>query len=154
MKHLTSLLLLGLALLTGCTKTGLNRSKDFTHTGCAAETRAGLFGDEPSLLKLKYEDGGLRVIRTNVQANCAIKIRGLSCTVSIQGNTIRYMVDYETDGPEADCICPVDEMSSVVTGLEEGKEYTFHYNGVGRCREPVTFTFRKGLNQVYDVATL
>ena len=140
-------LLLGLALLAGCSKSEANRSKDFTHTGCAtatrsAETRAGWFGDDPSLLKLKYEDGGLRVTRTNATMNCSIKDGGIVCDVSIKGNVISYFV-YEKDGPMANCICPVEEMSSVVTGLQEGKEYTLEY----RCRASATvsFTFKKSL---------
>jgi hypothetical protein len=148
-------LLLGLALLAGCSKSDANRSKGFTHTGCAtvtrsAETRAGWFGDEPSLLKLKYEDGGLRVTRTNATMNCSINNGGIACDVSVKGNVISYIV-YEKDGPMANCICPVEEMSSVVTGLQEGKEYTLEY----RCRASATvsFTFKKSLNKIIDLDT-
>ena len=148
-----TLLLLGLALLAGCSKSDANRSKEFTHTGCAydtrsAETRAGWFGGEPSLLKLKYEDGGLRVTRTNATMNCSINNGGIACDVSVKGNVISYFV-YEKDGADANCICPVEEMSSVVTGLQEGKEYSLEY----RCRASATvsFTFKKSLNKIIDL---
>jgi hypothetical protein len=144
-------LLLGLALAAGCSKTEANRSKEFTHTGCAndtraAGTRASDFEDEPSLLTLKYEDGGLRVTRTNAWMNCSIKNGGIGCDVSIKGNVITYNV-YEKDGPLTNCICPVKEMSSLVTGLEEGKEYTLNY-----CYySTITFTFKKGFHQIIDL---
>lgn len=150
MKKLT-FLLLGLALVAGCSKTEANRSKEFTHTGCAndtraAETRAGFFEDEPSLLTLKYEDGDLRVTRTNAWMNCSIKMNGIVCDVSVKGSVITYQVN-EKDGPVANCICPVKEMSSVVTGLQEGKEYTLNY-----CYySPITFTFKKGLHKIIDL---
>lgn len=154
MKKIT-ILLLGLALVAGCSKSNANRSKEFTHTGCAndtraVETRSGLFGDEPSLLKLKYEDGGLRVTRTNATMNCSIKNNGIACDVSVKGGVISYNV-YEKDGPTANCICPVEEMSSVVTGLQEGKEYTLEY----RCYQSanVSFTFKKSLNKIIDLDT-
>lgn len=154
MKQLT-FLLIGLTLVAGCSKSDANRSKEFTHTGCAndtrtVETRSGLFGDEPSLLKLKYEDGGLRVTRTNATMNCSIKQNGIACDVSVNGDVINYYV-YEKDGPVANCICPVEEMSSVVTGLQEGKEYTLEY----RCRASATvsFTFKKSLNKIIDLDT-
>jgi hypothetical protein len=150
MKKLT-LLLISLALVAGCTKSNILHTKDFSHTGCAndtrsLETRSGLFGDEPSLLTLKYEDGGLRVTRTNATMNCSIKSNGIACDVSVKGSVITYNV-YEKDGPVANCICPVKEMTSVVTGLEEGKEYTLKY-----CYfSPITFTFKKGLHKIIDL---
>ena len=153
MKNLT-FLLLSLALVAGCSKTNANRSKDFTHTGCAndtraAETRAGLFGDEPSLLTLKYEDGDLRVTRTNAYMNCSIKNNGIVCDVSVKGSVITYDV-YEKDGPVANCICPVEEMSSVVTDLQEGKEYTLEYRCYGAIT--VNFTFKKGFHKIIDLS--
>lgn len=147
--------MLALIVLTGCSKWGASHSKDFKHTGCSAETRASIFyGDEPSLLTLKYEDGDLRVIRTNAVMSCSIKERGLACTASIKGDAIHYTVDYERDGYDADCICPVDELTSIVTGLHEGKEYTFNYCGLDRYLNPFTFTFNKGLHEIIDVETL
>lgn len=147
--------MLALTIVAGCSKLHFSRSKDFTHTGCAAETRASLFyGDEPSLLTLKYEDGDLRVIRTNAVMGCAIKERGLACTASIKGDEIYYTIDYEKDGYDDDCICPVDEMTSVITGLHEGKEYTFNYCGLDRYLKPFTFTFNKDLHEIIDVETL
>ena len=117
------LILLVLPVWAGCNKSLLPKTDEFTHTGCATDagTRAGLSQSDVSLLILKYEDGNLRVTRTNATMNCAIKLNGIACDVSVQGNTIRYSV-YEKDGPTANCMCRVEEMSSVVTGLKEGKE--------------------------------
>ena len=146
-------MLLGLTLLAGCTPSDVNRPEDFTHTGCAGDTRAavsngGLSGDEPSLLTLKYENGGLRVTRTNAVMNCSIKNGGLICDVSVEDGVISYNV-YEKDGSVANCICPVGEMSSLVTGLQEGRKYTLEY----RCSGATTFsfTFKKGFHQVIDL---
>ena len=153
MMHKLPFFLIALALLAGCSKSDVTRSKEFSHTGCASDTRAagtrGDIWDEPSLLKLKYENGGLRVTRTNATMNCSIKDGGIACDVSIKGNVIYYNV-YEKDGALANCICPVKEMSSLVTGLQVGKEYTLEY-----CYfPPITFTFKKGLHQIIDLSTL
>ena len=98
---------------------------------------------------MKYEDGNLRVTRTNATMNCAIKLNGIACDVSVDGNTIRYRV-YEKDGPTANCMCRVEEMSSVVTGLKEGKEYTFNYSCSTYSPESFTFVFKKGLHLIRD----
>ena len=151
------LLLLVLPIWSGCYKSLLPKTDEFTHTGCATDagTRAGSSNSDVSLLILKYEDGNLRVSRTNATMNCAIKLNGIACDVSVDGNTIRYRV-YEKDGPTANCMCRVAEMSSVVmssvvTGLKEGKEYTFNYScSIGTGIESFTFVFRKGLHLIRD----
>ena len=122
------ILLLVLPVWAGCNKSLLPKTMEFTHTGCATDagTRAGTSKSDVSLLTLKYEDGNLRVTRTNATMNCAIKLNGIACDVSVKGDVINYSV-YEKDGPTADCMCRVEEMSSVVTGPKEGKEYTFNY---------------------------
>ena len=106
------LLLLVLPIWAGCYKSLLPKTDEFTHTGCATDagTRAGLSQSDVSLLILKYEDGNLRVTRTNATMNCSIKLNGIACDVSVDGNTIRYRV-YEKDGPTANCMCRVAEMS-------------------------------------------
>ena len=145
-KYLLFLLLL--PVMAGCTKSGMVRSKDFTHTGCAtaAGTRAGSGGSDKSLLTLKYEDGDLRVTRTNAMMNCIINSIGeIICETSVKGNVIHYKVyEYEKDGVTANCMCRVAEMSSVVKGLEIGKEYTFDYF-CSHGYDPITFVFKKGL---------
>ena len=146
------LILLVLPLVAGCSKPNLMlRSKDFTHTGCAsaAGTRAGLDDSEKSLLILKYEDGNLRVSRTNAMLNCIINAGGeVVCETSVEGNVIHYKVyEYSPDGSSANCMCRVAEMTSVVKGLEEGKEYTFDYY-CSHEYEPFTFVFKKGLVQI------
>lgn len=141
-----------LALLAGCSKSNVDYSKDFTHTGCA-ETRAAIPDDEPSLLVLRYEDGNLRVTRTNATVNCSVKDRGLACRVQVDGNIIQYVMDYEKDGPDAKCMCAVKKMTSLVTGLEEGKKYDFKYSGIDRNAH-YSFTFNKDLLQIIDLTSL
>ncbi len=81
------LLLLVLPIWTGCNKSLLPKTDEFTHTGCASDagTRAGSSKSDVSLLILKYEDGNLRVTRTNATMNCAIKLNGIACDVFCQG---------------------------------------------------------------------
>ena len=146
-------ILSALAVLAGCSKSNVEPSKDFTHTGCA-ETRADTPDDEPSLVTLRYEDGNLRVIRTNATVNCSVKDRGLACWVQVDGNVIQYVMDYEKDGPDAKCMCRVEKMTSLVKGLEEGKKYTFKYWGIDRHIANYTFTFDKDLHQIIDLNSL
>ena len=146
------LLLLVLPLWAGCYKSLLPKTDEFVHTGCATDagTRAGLSQSDVSLLILEYEDGNLRVTRTNATMNCSIKLNGIACESSVKGSVINYRV-YEKDGPTANCMCRVEEMSSVVTGLKEGKEYTFNYScSIGTGIESFTFVFRKGLHLIRD----
>ena len=156
----TLLIMLALAALAGCTKWNTpdseenTLSKDFKHTGCAADTR-GLYTDDPSLLTLKYENGDLRVTRTNAELNCAFKERGLTCKAYVEGNIIHYDVVYEKEMEGvADCICLVEKMTSVVTGLEKGKEYIFQYSALDFGLKPITFTFDSSLHKIYDVESL
>lgn len=146
-------LLSALAVLAGCSKSNVDHSKDFTHTGCA-ETRAAIPDDEPSLLVLQYEDGNLRVTRTNATVNCSVKDRGLTCRVQVDGNVIEYVMDYEKDGPDAKCMCAVKKMTSLVTGLEEGKKYEFSYSGIDRRFSRYSFIFNKDLRQIIDLNAL
>jgi hypothetical protein len=138
-----------LAVLAGCSKSNVDHSKDFTHTGCA-ETRAAIPDEEPSLLVLQYEDGNLRVTRTNATVNCSVKDRGLDCRVQVDGDIIQYVMGYEKDGPDAKCLCAVKKMTSLVTGLEEGKRYDFKYSGIDRNAH-YSFTFNKDLLQIIDL---
>lgn len=149
MKKVIIPILSALAVLAGCSKSNVEHSKDFTHTGCA-ETRAAIPDDEPSLLTLQYEDGNLRVTRTNATVNCSVKSRGLACWVQVNGNVIEYVMGYEKDGPDAKCMCAVKKMSSLVTGLEEGKKYDFKYSGIDRNAH-YSFTFNKDLLQIIDL---
>ena len=137
-------ILLVLLICTGCTKSKALRIKDFTHNGCATSTDTRSVEDDEivSLLTLKFEDGDLRVIRTNVLLNCPVK--ELVCNVSVDGDVIRYIVERNEPTVDTDCLCRVDEISSLVTGLETGKEYTFEYIGIPRIK-PFSFVFEKGL---------
>ena len=144
-------ILSALAVLAGCSKSNVDHSKDFTHTGCA-ETRAAIPDDEPSLLVLQYEDGNLRVTRTNAAVNCSVKSRGLTCSVQVDGDVIVYVMDYEKDGMDVKCMCMVEKMTSLVTGLEEGKKYSFKYSGIDRNAH-YSFTFNKDLLQIIDLTS-
>lgn len=146
-------LLSALAVLAGCSKSNVDYSKDFTHTGCA-ETRAAIPDDEPSLLVLQYEDGNLRVTRTNATVNCSVNERGLTCWVQVDGDVIQYVMNYEKDGPDYRCICAVKNMTSLVTGLKEGKRYTFKYRGMDSDFADYSFTFDKGLHQIIELDSL
>ena len=153
MKRIVVLLLV-LPIWAGCTKSEVSHSKEFAHTGCAgdAATRAWGSSSDASLLTLKYEDGNLRVTRTNATMNCSIKDGGIVCDATVDGNVVRYRV-YEKDGPVANCICRVAEMSSLVTGLQIGKEYTFDYF-CGYNYPSFTFVFKKGLHLVQDTSSM
>ena len=153
MKKVIIPILSALAVLAGCSKSNVEQSKDFTHTGCA-ETRADLSDEEPSLLILQYEDGNLRVTRTNATVNCSVKDRGLASWVQVDGNVIEYVMDYEKDGPDAKCMCAVKKMTSLVKNLEEGKKYEFSYSGIDRRLSHYPFTFDKDLLKIIDLNSL
>ena len=110
--------------------------------------------DEPSLVILQYEDGNLRVTRTNAAVNCSVKSRGLTCSVQVDGDVIVYVMDYEKDGMDVKCMCMVEKMTSLVTGLEEGKKYEFGYWGIDRSLAHIPFTFDKDLFKVIDLDSL
>ena len=140
-----------LAVLAGCSKSNVEHSKDFTHSGCGG-TRADFSDDdEPSLVILQYEDGNLRVTRTNATVNCSVNERGLTCWVQVDGDVIQYVMNYEKDGPDAKCMCKVEKATSLVTGLEEGKKYSFKYWGIDRNSPILSFTFDKDLHQIIDL---
>ena len=154
MKKAIISILFALAVLAGCSKSNAEHSKDFTHTGCG-ETRANApKDDELSLVILQYEDGNLRVTRTNATVNCSVKDRGLTCSVQVDGDVIVYVMDYEKDGPDAKCMCKVEKATSLVTGLEEGKKYSFKYWGIDRNSPILSFTFDKDLHQIIDLDSI
>ena len=156
----TLLIMLALAAVAGCTKWNTpdseenTLSKGFKHTGCSPVTR-GLYTDDPSLLTLKYENGDLRVIRTNAELNCAFKERGLTCKAYIEGNVIHYDVVYEKDEQMvANCFCLVEQMTSAVAGLEKGKDYILQFSVPDFVLKPITFTFNEELHKIFDVESL
>ena len=148
----TLLLMLILAVFAGCNTLdipGNIREGEVTHSGCASATKAGLDDDNPPLITLRYHDGDLLVTCTNMYMNCSIKNNGIGCHVSVEGDDIHCSF-YEKDGPVADCICLVKTMSTVINGLESGKEYNFYYGSYNS----VKFTFNIGLIQIIDPETL
>ena len=142
--------LLALALLAGCRKTEQPTVEDFIYSDC---TRDDYKHIDLSLLTLKFDDGNLSVTRSDAWMNCSFQTRGLVCTVSVSGEDIYYRVDYENEGAEVKCVCLVENMSSVVTGLIPGKTYSFHYYCCQNYK-PFSFTFKDGLISVVDVSTL
>ena len=154
------IILSALAALAGCAKWGSpdsegeSLSKEFEHTGCSGDTRS-LITNDPSLLKIKYEHGDLRVTLSNAELNCAFKELGLKCKAYIEGNVIYYHVVYERDEEmSANCFCLVEKMTSAVTGLEKGTVYTLQYSVPDFGLKPITFTFNEDLHQIFDVETL
>lgn len=146
-------ILLALSLLAGCGKLEDPSIEDFTYTGCTKGDTDDSEITDLSLLTLKYENGDLRVLRTDAMLNCSFQNRGLVCTVSVKGDDIYYRVDYEKEGAEVKCVCKVESVSSLVKGLEQGKKYAFHYY----CLQnyiPFSFTFKEGLISVMDVNTI
>lgn len=141
------LFILAAAVLAGCNNSGELVSMGFTDTGCARNTTKadGLYG-EPTRLILKHVKGGLQVTITNETMNCSITEGGLVNDVTIKDNIINYRV-YEKLGCITDCLCPVEKMSSVVSGLQLGKEYTFNYNH----RASVTFVYSSSLFLVHEI---
>lgn len=142
--------LLALSLLAGCQKPVIPTVEGFTYSDC---TRDDYKHIDLSLLTLKYEGGELSVIRSDAWMNCSFQSRGLVCTVSVSGDDIYYRVDYEKEGAEVKCVCLVENMSSVVTGLKPGKTYSFHYYCCQNYK-PFSFTFKEGLISVVDVSTI
>ena len=148
----TFLFLMVLAVFAGCNTLDIPanlQEGEVIHSGCATATKSVIDDDNPPLLTLKYKDGGLLVTRTNTYMNCSIKESGIACHVSVDGDAIHCNF-YEKDGPTANCICLVESMSTIIKGLETGKEYSFYYGSY----EPIKFTFRVGFIQIIDPETL
>ena len=154
------ILLSALAALTGCAKGGFPDSegemlsKEFEHTGCSSETK-GFYTNDPSLLKIKYEQGDLRVTLTNAELNCAFKERGLKCNAYIEGNILHYDVVYEkNEQMVANCFCLVEQMTSAEESLEKGKDYILQFSVPDFVLKPITFTFNEELHKIFDVESL
>jgi hypothetical protein len=125
------------------------RSVEFTSTGCASETKSGLY-DADSKLILDYTSDGVLVTRKNAEMNCAIKIDGIGCDVSVIDHIIKYKV-YQKSEMYANCSCLVEEMASTVTGLDFGENYTLYYWCEGELPlVAIDFTYTTGLKMVLD----
>ena len=147
-----SALFAALLLFAGCSDFDIVSSVELTHTGCANETK-GLFGgnDSKPMLYLEKTQVGLAITRTNARLNCIIKDSddALVCDVRIEGTDIYYSV-YEREGPIANCMCPVERISSTVTGLQNNTEYVLHYF-CGESYMPINFRYRDGLKLKLDL---
>lgn len=144
------LILFSATLLLACSKETTVQLVKFTDTGCdksslAPATKSG----SDSQLILEYSEEGLVVTRTNAIMNCSIGQGGISCDVSFEDNVIHYHA-YETDGPIMKCLCPVKEMSSVISGLRVGREYVLDYTCSDTPFAPISFTYQKGMKLVLD----
>ena len=144
------LLLLVLPLWAGCGPKLQLHTTEFSHTGCNSGIATKASSSDCPRLILKYDNGGLRVSCTNAEMNCAIKLNGIACDVSMDGDVIHYYV-YEKDGPSANCFCHVDEMTSVVNGLQKGKDYTLDFVCSAYRYMPIPFTFNDGLYLVLEL---
>jgi hypothetical protein len=156
MKKTLSLLLIACAIFScnkPCNKPGGEctlQNTRFEDSGCAKNAGVkSTYGDKPSTITLKYEKGGLRVIINNFLMNCSITHGGIGCEVTMDGNIITYYV-FENDGPTVNCCCPVETITSVVEGLEEGKHYALKFSGYSA----IDFTFEKGLISITDLDSL
>lgn len=120
------------------------------HTGCSKDTKAASDVTADPTLTLEYTNDGLRLVRTYTEMNCSIKNGGIVCDVSVDGRTVHYSV-YEKDGPSANCICVVDQMTTVIPGLSEGVEYTLDYSVSGVHYSPIDFTYTSNLVKIIDL---
>ena len=122
---------------------------EFQHTGCGRnqETKADSY--VTSQLILEYTDGGLLITRTNATLNCSL-VNGITCDLNVQDGVIRYHA-YVTDGGTMKCLCPVERMTALVSGLRENKEYTLEYSCDNSYR-PITFYYAKGLKVTFDLS--
>ena len=144
-------ILIPVLLLCFCGKESAVQLVKFTDSGCSQaqmspDTRAG--GGQPSQLILKHSSEGLVITRTNALMNCSIKNDGMGCEVSIEGNTIHLKV-YEK-GEKLRCVCPVETMSSTVSGLSTGNAYILDYTCDGTY-SPISFTYEEGMKMVIDL---
>ena len=125
-------------------------SVEFQHTGCGRyqDTKAADDYMNPQLI-LEYTDGGLLITRTNAILNCSL-VNGITCDLSVQDGVIRYHA-YVTDGGIMKCLCPVERMTALVSGLRENTEYALEYVCDGVYR-PITFYYAKGLKATFDLS--
>ena len=145
----TTLAIFTLSLLMACAKETPVELVKVSDTGCAREEAVTKGGDEtPSQIILEYSTEGLVVIRTNAVMNCSVKTGGISCNVSVSGNTI-HCEEFEKDGKSMRCTCPVSNITSTIKGLGLGKEYTLCLTCDGSFA-PIGFTYTKDLKMVLD----
>lgn len=138
-------------LFCGCQTIGSENaySDKFTHTGCASDTKSGMYGATPRLT-FKHAGEGVAIICSDVEMNCVIKTVGISSKQSVNGNTIHYDI-YVDSEISANCMCLVHEMTTMVTGLKEGREYTLDLTIEGLRYNPIDFTYKSGLNKTVDL---
>lgn len=149
------LFLFSAIILGACAKETNVELVKFTDTGCSKQsmvpqTKSGDGSDSQLILRYSAEVGGLEVTRTNAMMNCSINNGGLSCDFSVDGNVITYHT-YETDGPIMKCLCPVSNISLILSGLRVGREYVLNYSCGDVTCSPISFTFSKQLNLVLDI---
>lgn len=121
---------------------------DFAYTGCASDTKAG--NDETPQLTLEYTVSGLAIICNDVRMNCMLKTAGIQNKLSVDGNTIDYVIFIDSE-VQANCICLVHEITSMVSGLKDGQEYTLNLNIEGMPFKPIDFTYQPGLRKTVDL---
>ena len=146
------LILLAAALLLGACSHNQPEgpvTAEFQHTGCGRNQETKADGYVTSQLILKYTDGGLLITRTNATLNCSL-VNGITCDLSLQDGILHYHA-YVTDGGTMKCLCPVERMTALVSGLRENTEYTLDYSCDNTYR-PITFYYAKGLKVTFDLS--
>lgn len=142
-------ILLSMSLLWSCSKETTIELVKVSDTGCAREEVATRSADRaPEEIILEYSEEGLVVTLTNVELNCSVKNGGVTCNLNSRGPEIRLEA-FEKDGKTLRCTCPVDKVSTVLSGLSLGKEYTLYFTCNGSFA-PITFTYSKNLKMVLD----
>lgn len=113
-----------------------------TDTGCKNDTKAS--SDNNAYMYLDYEDSDLVVRLCNLDENCANKNLGFTADVFADGNTISLYINGKSH--LANCVCTVEEIKTVIKGLEEGSyEIVVYYDSWGGWKE--SFNFSKALHK-------
>lgn len=151
MKRLLFILIPAL-LLCFCGKDNSVQLVSFTDSGCSnavmsPDTRGG--DALPSRLTLKYSQEGLVITRTNAIMNCSIRLSGIGCEATLEGNVVHLNV--YAKGDKLRCTCPVDTMSSTVAGLRTGTDYVLDYSCDG-AYSPISFYYEEGMMMVVDLS--
>ena len=112
-------------------------------TGCARNSEVTRAGDEitkeEETLQLKYSAAGLVFIQHNAQYNCGINLEGMTIKTSVEGGDVRITTWVN---PLLKCMCPVEIVQVVVSGLRTGKEYMLYFN---ECL-PIQFKYTRDLD--------
>lgn len=105
---------------------------------------------QAGILHLQSERGNLKITLSGLSDNCSIK-EGFDCSATLEGSTIYVDVAAKSD-LSANCICAVDDIVTVLSGLEKGG-YTLIYNyksSSENITQEVEFDFSAFLDRKVD----